>query len=106
MKRYRRIKTIINKALDTADVCGVEFNIIVYDPKLHRLKEHFTSNNVKLSTVHLLSKPLANSTKSRKKLRTLKFQSIDARLRNFQYDSLPETKLPLFKLIEESLPTT
>lgn len=48
IKRYRRVKTIGNKAVDTADICGLQINILIYDPKLHRFKEIYTSKSVKL----------------------------------------------------------
>lgn len=79
LKRYRRIKTIINKALETDDKCGVHFNIVIYDPKAHKLREHYTSSNLKLSEMHLLREPMQIMTKSKKYSRPLKFQSIDAR---------------------------
>lgn len=48
MKRYRRIKTILNKAVEAADICGLHLNVLVYDPKFHRLRENFTSHLIKL----------------------------------------------------------
>ena len=32
VQRYRRVKTIINKAVETADLCGLKINVLVYDP--------------------------------------------------------------------------
>ena len=73
IKRYRRVKTIGNKAVDTADTCGLEINILIYDPKLHRFKEMYTSENVKLESLPELTRMQPNNTKSRKKYRAFKF---------------------------------
>lgn len=48
LKKYRRIKTIVNKAEKTADICDVMINVIIYDAKMHRLKEYYSSNEIKL----------------------------------------------------------
>ena len=55
VQRYRRMKTIICKAVDTANLCGLKINVLVYDPKFHRLKEHYTEARVKLEAMHLLA---------------------------------------------------
>ena len=73
IKRYRRIRTIGNKAVDTADICGLQINILIYDPKLHRFKEIYTSKNVRLDSIQELTKDKLNTTKTRKKYRALKF---------------------------------
>jgi len=55
LKKYRRVKTIINKALETADICELQINVLVYDPKLHRFKEIYTNSDMKLQALHLLA---------------------------------------------------
>ena len=69
VQRYRRVKTIVNKALETADLCGLKLNILVYDPQYHRLKEHYTAPDVKLDCITELSEARPNTTKSRQKYR-------------------------------------
>lgn len=82
VQRYRRVKTIVNKAVETADICGLHLNILVYDPHFHRFKEHYTSTDVKLESLHKLAQDMPNTTKSKQKVRQLKFQSINARHKN------------------------
>ena len=53
--RYKRMKTIISKARETAMNCGLKINIIIYDEKFHRLKENYTSIDVKLEQIHKLA---------------------------------------------------
>ena len=48
LKRYRRVRTIVNKAIETADLCGLQINVLVYDPRLHRFKEIYSDSRVKL----------------------------------------------------------
>ena len=79
IKRYRRVKTIANKAVETADICGLLISILVYDPKLHRCKEIYTSRSIKLEALQELAHDQITTCKSKKKCRPLKFQSIDAR---------------------------
>ena len=68
--------------MDTADLCGVKMNIIIYDEKFHRLREFYTSSDVKLGTIGNLMNSVPNTSKSKQKLRELKFWSIDARLKD------------------------
>ena len=82
VKKYRRIKTIVKKAVDTADLCGVNMNIIIYDDKFHRLREFYTSSAVKLEVIGNLMKDVPNTSKSKQKVRELKFWSINARLKD------------------------
>lgn len=82
VKKYRRIKTIVKKAVDTADLCGVNMNIIIYDDKFHRLREFYTSATIKLETIGNLMKDVPNTSKSKQKVRELKFWSINARLKD------------------------
>ena len=88
MKRYRRLKTILNKAVETADSCGLHLNVLVYDPKFHRFKENYTSTLVKLESLKDLANDQPKSTNSSKKNKVFKFYSIDARtLMQDDYDS-------------------
>ena len=82
VQRYRRVKTIVNKAVETADLCGLKLNILVYDPHFHRFKEHYTAPEVKLEALHKIAQDMPNTTKSKQKVRQLKFQSINARSKN------------------------
>ena len=79
LKRYRRVKTIVNKAIETADLCGLQVNVLVYDPKLHRFKEIYTAKQVKLEALPGLAADLPDCTKSKRKYRPLKFWSVNAR---------------------------
>jgi len=54
VQRYKRVKTIVNKAVETANLCGIKLNVIVYDEKFHRLKEFYTDNEVRLVSIHRL----------------------------------------------------
>ena len=73
IKRYRRLKTILNKAVEAADICGLHLNVLIYDPKLHRFKENYTSTLIKLEGLKDLARDQPNFTKSYKKYRALKF---------------------------------
>ena len=76
LKKYRRLRTIVNKADETANGCDVMINVIVYDPKMHRLREHYSAPEVRLSNIsELFTKELALSGQKKKKGRSLFFQS-------------------------------
>lgn len=102
VQRYRRVKTIVNKAVDVAEKFGLHLNIIVYDPKFHRLKESYTSSEIKLESIHLLADSVPNTSLSKNKLRRLKFQSVNARSKEILQEDLPEMSMPLFKLVKDS----
>ena len=55
VQRYRRLKTIIGKTVEVAELCGLHLNLLVYDPHFHRLKEHYTDSGIKLEAIHLLA---------------------------------------------------
>ena len=65
--------------METADICGLHLNVLIYDPKLHRFKENYTSKAMKLEALPELARDQTQSSKAKKKSRALKFQSIDAR---------------------------
>ena len=48
VQRYRRLKTITGKAVEIAKLCGLNLNVVVYDPQHHRLKENYTDDCIKL----------------------------------------------------------
>ena len=73
VQRYRRVKTIVNKAVDVADKFGLHLNILVYDPKYHRFRENYTSSKIKLESIHHLAGTVPNTSLSKNKLRMLKF---------------------------------
>ena len=54
VQKYKRVKTIINKAVETADLCDIKLSVIVYDKKFHRLREFYTDNEVRLVSIHRL----------------------------------------------------
>ena len=55
MKRYRRLKTILNKAVETANICGLYFNVLIYDPKNHKFRENYTAELIKLESLKNLA---------------------------------------------------
>ena len=64
---------MIGKAVEIADLCVLKINLLVNDPKFHRLKEHYTDKTFKLEVMHHLEQDLPNLTKSRQQYRQLKF---------------------------------
>ena len=103
VQRYRRLRTITGKAVEIAKLCGLNLNVVVYDPQHHRLKENYTDDCIKLEALHLLAHDVPNNTKSRAKMRQLKFWSIDARSIKNKADK--QAKLPNFQAIQQFLPT-
>ena len=79
MKRYRRIKTIINKAVELADLCNLQVNVLIHDPKINRFKEHYTTPDIKLEALKQLARDQLYPSTSRKRYQKFKFQCIDAR---------------------------
>ena len=41
-KKYRRLKTIISKVSNLAKMSNIKLNVLVYDPRFHKLKEIYT----------------------------------------------------------------
>ena len=52
VQRYRRVKTIVRKAVETADICGLQLNVLVYDPKMSRFREFYTDVGMKLEAIY------------------------------------------------------
>ena len=48
VQKYRRVKTIVNKAVEVGKLLGLKLNILVYDAHFHRFKEHYTAPEIKL----------------------------------------------------------
>ena len=36
-KKYRRLKTIVNKVSEFAKICNVKLSVLIFDPKPHKL---------------------------------------------------------------------
>lgn len=73
MKRYRRLKTILNKAVETADICGLHFNVLIYDPKHHKFRENYTADLIKLECLKDLAQKQPDNTMHPNMYRALKF---------------------------------
>lgn len=95
VQKYRRVKTIVNKAVEVGKILGLKLNVLVYDSHFHRLRENYTAPEIKLEAIHRLAEAIPNTTKSKMKLRELKFQSIDANLNHLSEEDFPICEMPL-----------
>ena len=60
VQRYRRVKTIVRKAVETADICGLQLNVLVYDPKMSRFREFYTADEMKLEAIFSVDNDQSN----------------------------------------------
>ena len=88
-QKYRRLRTIISKAVETAKLCNIKLNVVTYDPKLHRLKERYTHDDIKIKDVVKLvmedgaSKHGGGLLACSKKKKTLSFSSLLAQEKGY-----------------------
>ena len=50
-QKYRLVTTIASKAVEAAQKCGIKINVVTYDQQLHKIKEYYTHDDLKLNSV-------------------------------------------------------
>ena len=81
VRKYRRQKTMIKKMLEFAEIRGQKVNMIMYDPKMHKIEEVYTHQEFNLVGIQSMIENPREKSNVRTRIRTLKFESYDARLK-------------------------
>ena len=64
MAKFRRLKTIMRKIVETSKMCGKPMTLLVYDEKQNSIVEYFTHDSMKLEHVY---QQMDKANKSEKK---------------------------------------
>ena len=81
MAKFRRLKTIMRKMVQTSNMCGKAMSLIVYDKKLNNVVEYFTEESVQLDHIHEELKRAENGEKRTRTNRLLTIRSVNANLK-------------------------
>ena len=49
--KFKRLRTILKNSVEIGIQCGISINVMVFDPRLNKLREHYTDKNVSLANV-------------------------------------------------------
>ena len=52
VKKHRRQKTLAKKMCELALIRGCKINLIIYDPKVHKVEEFYTDQEVDLASIN------------------------------------------------------
>jgi len=50
-KKYRRLKTIVGKVSELSKISNVKLSVLIYDSKMHKLKEIYTDPFMKFENI-------------------------------------------------------
>lgn len=75
VQKYRRMRTLVGKMVELADMRNLKINMLIYNPKFNTLEEIWTDKAAKLDQIN----KMVNGTASYSdKKSDLKIKSIDA----------------------------
>ena len=78
--KYRRKRTIVKKMLELAKLRNLKINMILYDPKRHKIEQVFTDDDFSLSNINQMMLELNDVPVTQKaKRKQLKFESRNAK---------------------------
>ena len=80
-KKYRRLKTIVGKVSELSKISNVKLSVLIYDSKMHKLKEIYTDPFMKFENITKLKNDTGFNSETQTHERVLKFESFDAKLR-------------------------
>lgn len=49
--KYKRLKNLVKKSLEISVQCGLKINVLVYDPRFHKVQEVHTNQQVSLQSL-------------------------------------------------------
>ena len=106
VKKHRRQKTLAKKMCELASIRDCKINLIIYDPKTHKVEEFFTHQEVDLASINkMIANPKEPYRGPKFRRRYLKFNSYDARQKyNLEEESEIEyiQSVDIEDLLEES----
>ena len=65
--KYKRLKTLMKKVVEVSQLCELQANLLVYDPKFHKLTENFTTDQMKIDSVQKMIDSMNGLTGTSKK---------------------------------------
>lgn len=77
--KYKRLKTLMKKVVEVSMLCELQANLLVYDPKFHKLTENYTTGHMKIESVQQMINSIDTPYGGNRKA-PLKFNSVDATL--------------------------
>ena len=78
--KYRRKRTIVKKMLELAKLRNLKINMIIYDPKRHKIEQVFTDDDFSISNINQMMLELNDVPVTQKARRKqLKFESRNAK---------------------------
>lgn len=86
--------------METADLCGLQMNVLVYDPKMSRFREFYTSVEMRLEAIYSVCDDQPDASEPMANFRNLKFKSIDARI-DYQDDVEYEVGFPFQRTLDQ-----
>ena len=80
VKKHRRQKTLAKKMCELALIRGCKINLIIYDPKVHKVEEFYTDQEVDLASINqMIANPKEPPRGPKVRRRYLKFNSFDVK---------------------------
>lgn len=78
--KYKRKRTLIGKLLEFAEICELEFNLLIYDPKIHKLQEVYSDDIMMLDKITKMKTEMTAESSDHFKInsRILKIESHNA----------------------------
>ena len=76
---------MVKKMLELTQLRGAQINLIIYDPKLHKIEEIYSHESASLASINKLIANPRESNSLRKRKRYLKHESHDARVK-YRFD--------------------
>ena len=78
MNKFRRLKTIMKKMVQTSKLIGLPLSLLVLDKKLNKITEYTSESTIKLENIHEKMDLAKNVKKRTRTNRALIIRSVDA----------------------------